>query len=97
MKITHSILVAALISCGIANGQNKANFTLKGGSVDSYNTEDVESIDFNANDVITVNPKQGTPVTYNGTVSLLSYVMNTAGHVEITEAGGWFETSYVKW
>lgn len=97
MKITHSILLAALISCGIANGQNKANFTLKNGSVDSYNTNEIESIDFDLNDVITVNPKQGTPVSYNGTVSMLSFLKNTAGHVVITEAGGWFETSYVKW
>lgn len=97
MKKTYSIMLAALISCGFANSQNKANFTLNGGIVESYNTDEVESIEFGNDDVITVNPKHGSPVTYNGTVSLLSFIKNTAGHITITEAGGWFETTYVKW
>lgn len=90
------ILLSALFAANIAMAQNKVNLTLSKGTVESYNTTEVNSIDIDGGTVV-VNPVSGVATTYNGTVSNISFVKNQTGHVVITEAGGWFETTYVKW
>lgn len=88
-------LVALCMSGSIA-AQNKVNLSLKGGNVESFNTTDVNAIDIEGNKV-TVNLKEGNPKIYDGTLSSISFLRNLAGHVTLTEAGGWMEACYVEW
>lgn len=76
--------------------QNKVNFLLSDGRVETFETESVERIDFDGNKV-TINHYSGEPSIYEGTVTRVSFQKNIAGTVQIIEAGGWFETAYVKW
>lgn len=59
-----------------------------------YSADHVTSIDIFGN-TIKVNQTGGTD-TYEGSVSNLSFIKTVSGHVDITEAGGWLETAYVK-
>lgn len=97
MKKSNILFLAAICAFGSASAQNKANFTLYNGSVESYNTAELQSIDFNANGIVTVNPTSGNPTSYSGNLARISFVKNSIGHVVLTEAAGWFETTYVKW
>lgn len=92
------IISAAITLASTINGlaQHKVNITTGDGSIDTYNTTDVESIDIDGK-IVTVNPVGGSPTVYNGKVTGISFIKSVAGTVQITEAGGWFETTYVKW
>lgn len=76
--------------------QNKVNFMLSDGRVETFETESVERIDFDG-DKVTINHYSGEPSIYEGTVTRVSFQKNTAGTVQIIDAGGWFESAYVKW
>ena len=76
--------------------QNKVNFTKNDGSVESFETQSIDRIDFDG-DRITVNHTSGEPTFYEGNVTGISFQKNNATGLQITEAGGWFETAYVKW
>lgn len=88
--------IAAMLLAVTGMAQNKVNLTLTDGNVESFNTTDVQSIDIDGGR-LTVNPITGAAKTYEAKVAGISFVKNIAGHVQITEAGGWFETAYVKW
>lgn len=88
--------IAAMLLAVTGMAQNKVNLTLTDGNVESFNTTDVQSIDIDGGR-LTVNPVTGAAKTYEAKVAGISFVKNIAGHVQITEAGGWFETAYVKW
>ena len=92
-KITIALLLCAAV---VGYAQNKMNVTLKGGTVNTYNTTDVQKVDINGK-IITVYPTNGNNISYNGSVSGIAFVKNQSDHVTINEAGGWFETAYVKW
>ena len=94
---TSSLLLAMLLTASTSvMAQNRVNLTLTGGETESYTTSELESIEIDGYNV-TVNPLTGAAATYKGNVSNISFVRNTDGHVTISEAGGWFETSYVEW
>ena len=90
------ILSVLTLACAAMQAQNKVNFTLSDGSVESFETESVERIDFDG-DRVTVNPLSGQPTVYQGTVTGVSFQKNIVGGLQLIEAGGWFETAYVKW
>lgn len=92
-QIFSALTLASLLT---VQAQNKVNFTLSDGSVESFETQSVERIDFN-DDCITVTHTTGTPTVYQGTVKRVSFLKNNEGSVTLIEAGGWFETAYVKW
>ena len=97
MKNKICLASAIVLACGALSAQNKANVTLMSGDVESFSTSELRSIDINENGTVVVNPLSGNPTTYDRNVAKLSFVKNKAGHVVLKEAGGWFETSYVKW
>lgn len=90
------IASAAVLLAAAAMAQNKVNLTLSNGQVESYNTAAVSSIGLDGARV-TVNPVDGAARVYDSNVRNISFIKNTAGHVELIEAGGWLETAYVKW
>ncbi len=97
MKKSTFIPAALMLASAFSfQAQNKVNITLLGGATETFNTTDVESIDIDGGRV-TVNPLAGDAKVYDGTVSGISFLKSVAGTVNIIEAGGWFETTYVKW
>lgn len=96
MKKTLLSLAAALLAATSLQAQNRVNLTLQGGAVDSYETDALESIEIDG-PLLNVNPKNGSQKSYSAQVTALSFIKSQAGHVQLTEAGGWFETTYVKW
>lgn len=96
MKKSFLIGAMALVSAVAVNAQNRVNITLKGGETQTYETQSLDNISFD-NNRVTVNPLSGTPTVYDGNVTGISFIKNTTGSLQITEAGGWFETAYVKW
>ncbi|MCH5239387.1 MAG: pectate lyase [Muribaculaceae bacterium] len=95
------IILSALTLASVLtlHSQNKVNFTLSDGRVETYETESVERIDFEA-DRVTVTPITGVPTFYEGTVTGVSFQKGNKSNIEglqLTGAGGWFETAYVKW
>ena len=92
-KITITILLSIAV---LGFAQNKMNITLKGGAVNTYNTTEVQKVDINGKN-ITVYPTNGESIYYTGSVSGIAFVKNKSDHVIINEAGGWFESAYVKW
>ncbi len=91
-----SIILFLLCATFTGLAQNKMNVTLKGGTVNTYNTNEVQQMDINGSNII-VTPLSGAATNYNGNVSAITFVKNQTGHVVINEAGGWFETAYVTW
>ncbi len=85
--------------------KNQALLTLTDGTTKYYNTEALNSIDFDGAKVI-VMPANTNGYTFDGTVAGISFkkaesgqegeVVNIEGKVEITEAKGWLESAYVK-
>lgn len=88
-----ALAVASLLS---AQAQHKVNLTKTNGEIETFDTDKIESIEFDDSRVI-VNHNNGAPSVYDGTVTGVSFIKSIAGNVQIIEAGGWFETSYVKW
>lgn len=89
-------MMAALMTTQLAVAQNRVNLTLADGKVQSYETEQVQRIDFSGAKV-TVNPVTGSAVNYDGTVTSVSFQKIAAGSVVVTEAKGWLETAYAEW
>ena len=85
--------------------KNQAVLTLKDGTSRYYNTEALQSIDFENANVKVVKDAQ-TSYTFENTVAGISFnkaekgesgtVVNEEGAVKITEARGWLESAYVK-
>ncbi len=78
------------------SAQNKVNITLNSGKIDSYNTSDVNSIDFGNGDTLSLTTASST-VKYNNTASRISFIKNETGHVNILNVMGWQESAYITW
>lgn len=86
------LLAAALVLAQTAAAQHTAHLELANGTLDSYPTASLRSIDFDGQRV-TVRPMEGEAVAYDGTVRAIGFQKGSF----ITEARGWQESAYVEW
>ncbi|MBM6993374.1 MAG: pectate lyase [Prevotella sp.] len=86
------IMVGMVLAAQVAVAQNKVNLLLQNGKTESYETQAVESIDFDGQ-TVTVNPTGGTAVVYQGDVSVIAFQKQSS----ILQAQGWQESAFVEW
>lgn len=99
-KITHAVARNSKV--------NQMYVTTKSGDVKYYNTADLTSVKFEGDKAI-IAPKSGSENDeYNASVQKISFakkvdqgesgdIDNPAGVIQITEAKGWQESTYLKW
>lgn len=85
-------MVGMVLAAQVAVAQNKVNLLLQNGKTESYETQAVESIDFDGQ-TVTVNPTGGTAVVYQGDVSVIAFQKQSS----ILQAQGWQESAFVEW
>lgn len=95
MKYSY-ILFSTLLVSQSALSQNEVNITLQNGKIDNFQTANLNSIEFNQ-DQITVNPINGNTITYDGNVSQIKFKKIAEGNITISEAKGWLESAYAEW
>jgi pectate lyase len=94
MKVI-SLFAFAISFVPVAYAQNKMNVTLADGTVHSYSTANIKSVDFRGN-AFTVN--SDTVANYSGTAATINFIKSPkSGSVMIENAVGWQESAYVIW
>jgi pectate lyase len=95
MKHIIILSLTAFLTISVS-AQNKINIALSSGKVDSYNTSDVNSIDFGNGDTLSLSTTSST-IKYDNTATRISFIKNETGHVNILNVMGWQESAYITW
>lgn len=100
-KVATFTFLSTLVAAQFVVASNKVKVQLNSGTVDQYNTENVESIDFLKGNNFQIKFNDGSEtVDYKGDAAQISFMKQNEpvkGGVEITTADGWFESAYAEW